>query len=252
MSVRARDAHWLKMEKYQGETPPQYYKDLERLERGEPIAYVIGWIPFLRARINLDDRPLIPRPETEYWASEAFRIIEARFPHIFPFRFADLFAGSGCIGISALMRFPKAQCTFIDIGFDECASTAKNIKNNVYHAERAKVIHGDATTLMTGPYHTIFANPPYIADQSTVDESVYTWEPHRALYANEEGLGEIKRLLQESAQHLTEDGVLFCEFAQGQHEAIRQLEDAAHWDITYHDDQYGITRWFEAYPKHHD
>ncbi len=247
MDTLKRDAHWILNEKYKGIETEDYFKDIKRLEDGEPVAYIIGWIPFLHAKINLNMRPLIPRPETEYWANEAYKIIEKEHGHVFRYSFADCYTGSGCIGIGALMHFPKAHCTFIDIGKEECAQAEENIKNNVYHRERANVVQGDAVDIIVGPYDAIFANPPYIKeDADNVDESVINWEPYRALYANDNGLLEIKKLLKEAGRHLKENGILFCEFGLGQEVDISKLEEANTWNIKFNTDQYGIVRWFEA------
>jgi release factor glutamine methyltransferase len=250
MEVSPRDAHWLLTEKYHGEKTAEYHKDLERLGRGEPIAYVIGWIPFLRARIKLEGRPLIPRPETEFWANEAFAIIEKEHGHLYRYTFADTYSGSGCIGIGALMHFPKAQCTFIDIGSDECAQIEENVRINVLHKERASILQGDSCALLVGPYDAIFANPPYIPPQAkNVDASVHKWEPYRALYAEGNGLSEIKKLLSVAHLHLKENGRLFCEFGLHQELDIATLKEAAGWNIIFYKDQYGIVRWFEAKRK---
>lgn len=249
-TVSPRDAHWLLTEKYLGIKSPGYHTDLMRLARGEPVAYVIGWIPFLRARIKLDHRPLIPRPETEYWADAAFHMLTQEFTHIANLSFADCYAGSGCIGISALLLFPKSRCTFIDIGADECTQITENIQTNITHKERASILQGDTCATLVGPYDAIFANPPYIDPKATnVDESVKVWEPYRALYAEEHGLLEIRKLLDCAKSHLTPKGSLFCEFGKDQEKAIAALPEAVGWNITFHHDQYGTTRWFRAFPK---
>ncbi len=247
MEISPRDAHWLLTEKYFGIKTPDYFHDLERLTRGEPIAYVIGWIPFLRARIKLDHRPLIPRPETEYWSEVAFKLLTQKHGHIANLSFADCYAGSGCIGVAALLYFPKARCTFIDIGSDECAQIEENIKINITHAERATVLLGDSCSMLAGPYDAIFANPPYIAENdTTVEKSVRDWEPQRALFASQDGLEEIRKLLGCAKDHLRPGGSLFCEFGLGQETHIRELPEAAQWNIEFLPDQYGVIRWFHA------
>ena len=59
-------------DKYDGSTENRHLlrADIARLAAGEPLAYVIGWVPFLGLRIYLDSKPLIPRPETEWWTEE--------------------------------------------------------------------------------------------------------------------------------------------------------------------------------------
>lgn len=66
-----KDERWLLEEKYGNDvSAPGFAADRERLAAGEPLAYVIGWQPFLGLRIYLDSRPLIPRPETEWWTEQ--------------------------------------------------------------------------------------------------------------------------------------------------------------------------------------
>ncbi len=62
-----RDERWLLKEKHGGKRTEAFEADKERLARGEPLGYVIGWQPFLGLQIYLDSHPLIPRPETEWW-----------------------------------------------------------------------------------------------------------------------------------------------------------------------------------------
>ncbi len=72
-----RDEEWLLKEKYDGELgAPGFAADCARLEAGEPLAYVIGWQPFLGLQIWLDSKPLIPRPETEYWVEKLLEKVE--------------------------------------------------------------------------------------------------------------------------------------------------------------------------------
>jgi methylase of polypeptide subunit release factors len=63
----ATDLDLLVRDKYDGDASRVTQEDRDRLDTGEPLAYVIGWAPFLNLRIDLSSRPLIPRPETEWW-----------------------------------------------------------------------------------------------------------------------------------------------------------------------------------------
>ena len=71
------DRERLLREKYGGVPSPAFEEDRKRLAFGEPLAYVIGWIPFLDLRIYLDSHPLVPRPETEWWTENLGKHLNA-------------------------------------------------------------------------------------------------------------------------------------------------------------------------------
>jgi len=97
-----KEQEWLLNEKYGGKKTPQYEADLDRLASGEPLAYVINNMPFLGCSIDLSSRPLIPRAETEFWVGE---VVEKLKKESGPITCIDIFAGSGCIGVSLLKLF---------------------------------------------------------------------------------------------------------------------------------------------------
>src|SRR5579864_4884463 len=112
-----REINWLLKEKYHGQPNAEFQEDVKRLQRGEPLDYVIGFKEFLGCKIDLSKKPLIPRPETEFWVSEVL-------PQIKEGKALDIFSGSGCIGI-AIMRHTDAVCDFSDI---ETAQIKMNCK----------------------------------------------------------------------------------------------------------------------------
>ena len=75
LGVKNQEIAWLLQEKYAGVKSAAFHADCERLATGEPLAYIIGSIPFLDCKIYLDSHPLIPRPETEYWVEKAITVI---------------------------------------------------------------------------------------------------------------------------------------------------------------------------------
>ena len=75
-----KDEQWLLEEKYAGVETKEFEVDKARLAGGEPVAYLIGFQPFLGLKIYLDSRPLIPRPETEWWTEQLLEEIERREP----------------------------------------------------------------------------------------------------------------------------------------------------------------------------
>ncbi|MDE2173160.1 MAG: RsmD family RNA methyltransferase [Patescibacteria group bacterium] len=153
-----KDEERLLKEKYAGKKTSEFEADRHRLTQhpvgcpdagGEPVAYVIGWQPFLGLKIHLDSRPLIPRPETEWWTEEMLRAVSERSgraqresPGTFAkgaghFRFLDLCAGSGAVGCAALARLPEARVYFGELDPAHDATIRKNIRENGLDAARA-------------------------------------------------------------------------------------------------------------------
>ncbi|MDO8566834.1 MAG: RsmD family RNA methyltransferase [bacterium] len=157
---------WLLEEKYGGKRTVEYERDTKRLAKGEPLAYVIGWQLFLGLKIYLDSKPLIPRPETEWWTEQLLeevgsvisgasasdgerheqifsRKLCAPRNHTTDFRFLDLCAGSGAIGCAALAQLPNFQVFFGEIDPAHEATILKNIRENNLQESRAHVRIGD-------------------------------------------------------------------------------------------------------------
>ena len=66
----SQDIEWLLKEKYLGQESDAFFADVKRMVLGEPLGYLIGHVPFLDTTIYLDSKPLIPRPETEFWTQK--------------------------------------------------------------------------------------------------------------------------------------------------------------------------------------
>lgn len=246
--MRTKEARWLLEEKYSGVVTPAYLADLARLKSGEPLAYVIGWVDFLGCRINLDSRPLIPRPETEWWTQQ---LIERLADDKRGIEVLDLFAGSGCIGIAILSRLPRVRATFGEIVPAHCAQILKNLSQNNIPKSRARVVCTDGYSEIRGTFDLIVANPPYIPEKSeTVERSVLEYEPHGALFSASNGMGHIELLLANSHLHLSRQGSLVFEFGAGQETSVRLLAEQYGWKASIYNDQYGIPRygWFTRAP----
>ncbi len=247
-----RDEEWLLREKYRGERTEEFLADCARLERGEPVAYVIGWVPFLNTKIFLDSHPLIPRPETEFWVERVIKELHTyggpasgRVLDLCTYggpasgRVLDLCAGSGCIGVAVLKSVPNVSVDFAEIDGEHHPTIEKNLRENGIDPLRARIFGGDLFEQITGTYDFILANPPYIDPVlNRTEESVRTYEPKEALYGGHRGLEIIERIVKESPRFLTEHGVLYIEHEPEQAEAIRRIGEENGFSVVTYKDQY--------------
>lgn len=163
----------------------RFNSNLSRFLSGEPIQYILGEAEFFGCKFNVDKRVLIPRQETEEVALYALRKIMRVFPDK-KIMLADVCAGSGCIGISLAKHIDVAGLFLSDISQDACDVSLDNIAKNEI---TGYVLHGDALKpfIKHGiKLDVIVSNPPYILNKNDVDNSVLTYEPHNALFVDEE------------------------------------------------------------------
>lgn len=240
MDTRREDVEALIKDKYQGDRGADMAHDLARLMRGEPLAYVIGWIPFLGLTIHLDSRPLIPRPETEWWTEKLIHELQQTYGTN-EFRLLDLCAGSGAIGLAVLKAFPHAQVSFGELEEAHAALIRKNIETN--NLPDADIRASDLFASFEGEtFDVIVTNPPYIPEGRELPSSVTLYEPSVALYGGDDGLSLIRRIVKEARNHLRPDGSLWIEADIDNIEAARTLMEESGFTATIHTDLYGRPR----------
>lgn len=245
-----QDEIWLLEEKYEGVVSNAFVADCARLASGEPLAYVIGWTPFLNARIYLDSKPLIPRPETEYWTEQA---IMAAQHHALtqgqPPRILDLCAGSGAVGVAVAMAMPESHVTFAEIDPAHLPTITHNLNTNHEHTslttkEQMTVIESDLFAAVAGTFDFILTNPPYIDPAlDRTEASVTLHEPHTALYGGTFGMKIIERIILAAPAYLNPAGQLWIEHEPEQVEAINRLGAQANLTSATHTDQYNQNRF---------
>jgi release factor glutamine methyltransferase len=248
------DTDSLLQDKYGGDKnavdTAEFKADVERLASGEPLAYVIGWIPFLNLKICLgtpdETRTLIPRPETEWWTEKLIEHLKYKFEEK-PFTLLDLCAGSGAIGLAVLAAFPNARVSFGEIEPNLESLIEKNIYENNLDGSRTDIRIGDLFASFGNERFDIIAtNPPYIPDASKpkLETSVTDFEPHNALFAGPDGLSIIKQIISKAPQHLSEDGELWMECDISNIEEAEKLAvGTGKFETTINADQYGRLRY---------
>jgi len=236
---------WLIRDKYAGKINDKLGEDIIRLKKGEPIDYVIGWKSFLNCRIDLSERPFIPRPETEYWTEKAISEIKKRRKKV---AVADIFSGSGCIGLAVLRNAKNTKVDFIEKNPKFIKQIKINLRRNRISSKRYRVIASDIFEKTKGKYDFILANPPYVAKNDSVEKRVREFEPKEALFAGTKGLKIIGKFLREVPRYLRPAGEVWMEFGYGQKKAIESLLKKNNWKkYEFLRDQYGRYRFLRLF-----
>ena len=244
-----QDEEWLLKEKYHGEKSEGFFTDCEHLKNGEPLAYLIGSIPFLGTTISLNlpdthtnTRPLIPRTETEFWVEKA--IMEMCTKSKVPLHILDLCAGSGCIGVAVLHALPESHVDFGEIAEHHHPLIKHNLTLNTQDHFHSNIFGGSLFDEITGEYDYILSNPPYIdKNLGRVAPLVDAHEPALALYGGKDGMTFIEAIILSAPEHLTLTGVLYLEHEPEQVTAIHTLARMAGLFPFTHPDQYGVLRY---------
>ena len=177
----------------------------------EPLAYILGTMPFLDLIFKVRPPVLIPRSETEEWTSKLIAQLK-KLPAKDQKQLAilDLCTGSGCIGISLAHAFPFAQIDVVDKAEHALALARENVE--MHDIKNIEFFVGDLFDPLpkNKKYDRIVANPPYIdqADWNTLEPSVKNWEDYGALVAEDYGMYLVKKIIIESAIALKNDSVL--------------------------------------------
>ncbi|MGQ4038383.1 peptide chain release factor N(5)-glutamine methyltransferase [Streptococcus dysgalactiae] len=179
--------------------------------------YLTGRAYFRDLQLSVDQRVLIPRPETE----ELVDLILAENPDT-PLSVLDIGTGSGAIAISLKKERPAWQLTASDISSDALSLAQDNASH--YQLDITFIV-SDVFSQLSGTFDMIVSNPPYIAyeDKDEVGLNVYQSEPHLALFAAEDGYAIYRRIIEEASNYLSEKGKLYFEICYKQGEGIKAL-----------------------------
>lgn len=188
---------------------------LSRLQKGEPMQYVLGFEWFDGMKFNVDSRVLIPRPETVALIDESEKIYKSRMEVSDKMRILDIGTGSGAIAVSIKKRIPTAEVVAADISEGALTVASTNAKNNEADVE---FICDDALSdsFLCGnkPFDIIVSNPPYICpnEKEEMRANVLDFEPHLALFVpQDDPLLFYNKIAKFALNNLNADGALLFE-----------------------------------------
>ena len=210
-------------------------KFLKQKEEGIPLDYILNSSKFYESEFFVDSRVLIPRPETEI-------IVDYVNNHFSsPINVLDAGTGSGCIGISIALINPSLNVYGSDRSADSLNVALIN-KNNL-NVDNFSLVHADwLSSFKKESFDLIVSNPPYIADQDPHLENL-KHEPNRALVAKDNGLGDIRLIVEQSNEVLKRGGMLILEHGCQQQEEVENIFKRNHFlDIVNLKDFQGLPR----------
>ncbi len=254
LGIERREARWLVEEFVPGgerDAVVALHLAATRRLAGEPLQYIIGHWPFRALDLDVDQRVLVPRPETEELVGVALGELARRdlsAPVIL-----DLGCGSGAIGLALLdelrSRGIPASLVAVDESLDALAVARRNALKHRLHA--VSFVHSSwfegLDTALEGRFDLIVSNPPYVGDEEMGGlDPVLGYEPEGALVAPDAagvtGFGDLSIIIAQSPRWLKPEGVLVCEHANHQRNAVLAASAAAGFDAHDLDDMAGHPR----------
>ena len=203
-----------------------------------PAQYIIGHAEFFGMQLKVDERVLIPRPETE----ELVELILAENPEE-NLKVLDIGTGSGAIALALAKNRPDWTITASDISQAALDLARENVEIQNLNIFLKK---SDCFSEISSKYDIIVSNPPYISrvDEAEVGLNVLHSEPHVALFADEDGLAIYRRIAEESKDFLYDGGKIYLEigYKQGQSVPVLFKENFPEKRVRTLKDQFGQDR----------
>ena len=196
-----------------------------RRSRGEPVAYLRGFKEFYGLRFQVDPRVLIPRPETEVLVDAAREHIAGRALTV-----VDVGTGSGAIAVAIAALEHRVRVIATDSSRDALvAAEANALANGV--ADRVEFRHGDLLVPITERVDVVCANLPYLPDASVDkwvgERSSLAFEPRAAVVAGADGLGVIRRCIDDLPRVLAPGGAALFECDPPQFASVAEMLEHA-------------------------
>ena len=203
-----------------------------------PAQYIIGHADFFGMQLKVDERVLIPRPETE----ELVELILTENPEK-NLKVLDIGTGSGAIALALAKNRPDWSVAAADISQDALDLSLENANAQNLNLS---FIKSDCFSEISSKYDIIVSNPPYISreEQEEVGLNVLHSEPHLALFADEDGLAIYRRIAEDSKDYLNDGGKIYLEigYKQGQNVPALFMENLPEKRVRTLKDQFGQDR----------
>lgn len=189
-----------------------------RLERGEPVQYIVGNVEFYGNTIFVDKNVLIPRFETE---ELVYRTLKYNNQYLNKDVFiVDIGTGSGAIAIALKKELPNCCVDAVDIS-KKALEVAK--KNATYNKVNIDFYEGNLLEPLNKKYDILISNPPYIDKDEEIMDIVKNYEPHIALYAAHQGLFCYEQILKDAHHILNKKNMIAFEIGYKQGAKIKKI-----------------------------
>lgn len=197
---------------------------LTRRCQGEPVHRIIGMREFYGLPFQLSPDTLEPRPDTETLIELVLPFIKQHVAQQGVAELIDMGTGTGAIAISLLAQVAELHATAVDISAGALAMARINAVNNGV-ASRFAAVKSNWFSQISGKFHFIVSNPPYIPAKHVADLSreVREHDPLRALDGGADGLDFYRSLAAESSSYLTDNGMVAVEIGAGQYDDVKAL-----------------------------
>lgn len=205
------------------EEEDKYFSLIEKhIKEDVPLSHLAGFEYFYDRKFKVTKDVLSPRMETEELIYKVIEYIKSINKN--NIKILDLCTGSGIIGITLRKELESKSLEVVasDIS-EEALKVAK--ENAIMNEAEVKFIQSDIFENINEKFDIIVSNPPYIAynDKITMEDNVLNYDPHLALFAEEDGMYFYREIVENAKEYLEEDGVVFFEIGYDQREKILKL-----------------------------
>ena len=207
------------------ENEEKYLSLIEKhIKEDVPLSHLVGFEYFYDRKFKVTKDVLSPRMETE---ELIYRVVEyVKSTKKNNLKILDLCTGSGIIAIT--LKKELSQFSIDVVASDISEEAIKVAKENAQsHDATTKFIQSDIFNNIADKFDIIVSNPPYIdrKDEVTMQDNVLKYDPHLALFAEEEGMYFYRKIIEQANDYLNENGVIFFEIGYDQKDKIIKLAD---------------------------